>query len=225
MRHAWLHAVIVPWISYSHAQFRAPASPWVEDFANQEKGGIWSPTLGPGQSPDPYKLYQTLNVRQKLEGMAVLETFARAIGSPGGTLNETLETIGPFTVFAPNEAAFNANASFKEFLMRPENAAILHQVLEYHIAPGRTLTVAEAVALPSGQPITTLGGQPLWPIVVTRTEVVENALGRQELEVFREAKINQASYSYGLYSYSIYSHDLRSHGLHSCGQAFAVGQS
>ena len=50
---------------------------------------------------------------------------------------DVLVNAGPFTVFAPTDAAFNAlPAGTLDDLMKPENKAALQNILEYHVAVG-----------------------------------------------------------------------------------------
>jgi uncharacterized surface protein with fasciclin (FAS1) repeats len=58
-------------------------------------------------------------------------------------LVDTLQGKGPFTVFAPVNAAFTAlPAGTVDTLLKPENKTQLTKVLTYHVVPGR-LTYAE----------------------------------------------------------------------------------
>jgi uncharacterized surface protein with fasciclin (FAS1) repeats len=51
---------------------------------------------------------------------------------------ETLESSGPFTVFAPTDEAFNMlPAGTVENLVKPENKATLTKILTYHVVSGR----------------------------------------------------------------------------------------
>jgi uncharacterized surface protein with fasciclin (FAS1) repeats len=53
-------------------------------------------------------------------------------------LVDTLSGAGPFTVFAPTNAAFaRLPAGTVETLLRPENKATLQSVLTYHVVAGR----------------------------------------------------------------------------------------
>lgn len=55
-------------------------------------------------------------------------------------LEATLRSTGPFTVFAPNDAAFAAlPAGTVENLLKPENKAKLVAILTYHVVPGRVM--------------------------------------------------------------------------------------
>lgn len=68
-------------------------------------------------------------------------TLVAAVKAAG--LVETLQGKGPFTVFAPVNAAFSAlPAGTVETLLKPENKSQLTKVLTYHVVPGR-LTYAE----------------------------------------------------------------------------------
>lgn len=73
-----------------------------------------------------------------------------AVGSPDHTtlvaavkaagLVETLSGAGPFTIFAPTNAAFaKLPAGTVESLLRPENKAKLVAILTYHVVPAKVL--------------------------------------------------------------------------------------
>ncbi|SFB60417.1 fasciclin domain-containing protein [Algoriphagus aquimarinus] len=91
-----------------------------------------------------------------------------AIGSPDHTtlvaaveaadLVETLKGEGPFTVFAPTNAAFNAlPAGTVEGLLKPEAKADLTSILTYHVVAGNVMSGD----LKDGQMVTTLNGKEL----------------------------------------------------------------
>ncbi len=68
-------------------------------------------------------------------------TLVAAVKAAG--LVETLSGPGPFTVFAPTNAAFQKlPAATLQAALRPENKAMLQSVLTYHVVPG-TLTAAD----------------------------------------------------------------------------------
>ena len=69
-------------------------------------------------------------------GNSDFETLVAAVQAAG--LVETLKGAGPFTVFAPTNAAFAAlGAGTVQDLLRPENRARLTAILTYHVVPGR----------------------------------------------------------------------------------------
>jgi len=62
-------------------------------------------------------------------------TLVAAVGAAG--LVETLKSPGPFTVFAPTDAAFAAlPKGTVENLLKPENKDQLVKILTYHVVPG-----------------------------------------------------------------------------------------
>jgi uncharacterized surface protein with fasciclin (FAS1) repeats len=62
-------------------------------------------------------------------------TLVAAVKAAG--LVDTLKGAGPFTVFAPTNAAFAAlPAGTVDTLLKPENKATLTSVLTYHVVPG-----------------------------------------------------------------------------------------
>ena len=63
-------------------------------------------------------------------------TLVAAVKAAG--LADTLSGAGPFTVFAPTNAAFaRLPAGTVDTLLRPENKPMLQSVLTYHVVPGR----------------------------------------------------------------------------------------
>jgi uncharacterized surface protein with fasciclin (FAS1) repeats len=62
-------------------------------------------------------------------------------------LVETLKSEGPFTVFAPTDAAFaKLPAGTVENLLKPENKDKLVAILTYHVVPGKVMA-ADVVKL------------------------------------------------------------------------------
>jgi len=71
-------------------------------------------------------------------------TLVAAVKAAG--LVDTLSGAGPFTVFAPTNAAFaKLPAGTVDSLLQPANKASLQSVLTYHVVPGR-VTAADLVA-------------------------------------------------------------------------------
>ena len=66
------------------------------------------------------------------------KTLAAALGAAG--LVDTVKGAGPFTVFAPTDAAFaKLPAGTVENLLKPENKAQLSAILTYHVVPGMVM--------------------------------------------------------------------------------------
>src|SRR6202050_4150806 len=83
-------------------------------------------------------------------------TLVAAVKAAG--LVETLEGKGPFTVFAPTNAAFaKLPAGTVDTLVKPENKATLTKILTYHVVPGKL----EAKDLTDGKKLKTVEGEQL----------------------------------------------------------------
>lgn len=66
-------------------------------------------------------------------------TLVAAVKAAG--LVDTLKSEGPFTVFAPTDAAFAAlPAGTVETLLKPENKDQLTAILTYHVIPGKVMS-------------------------------------------------------------------------------------
>ena len=64
------------------------------------------------------------------------KTLAAAVGA--ADLVKTLKSEGPFTVFAPTDAAFaKLPEGTIDTLLKPENKKKLQEILTYHVAPGK----------------------------------------------------------------------------------------
>jgi uncharacterized surface protein with fasciclin (FAS1) repeats len=83
---------------------------------------------------------------------ASAKTLAAAATAAG--LVETLQGKGPFTVFAPTDAAFAAIQGDVDTLLKPENKAKLANILTYHVVAGKAM----AADLKDGQELTTVQG-------------------------------------------------------------------
>jgi len=81
------------------------------------------------------------------------QTLVAAVAAGG--LVSTLKGSGPFTVFAPVNAAFAALGTDKlEVLLNPANRALLQKILTYHVVPGNV----RATDLVNGARVTTVEG-------------------------------------------------------------------
>lgn len=84
------------------------------------------------------------------------ETLTAALKAAG--LVDTLQGDGPFTVFAPTDAAFDRlPESTVETLLKPENRDKLTAILTYHVVPGK-ISASEVVKL---ERATTVNGSEL----------------------------------------------------------------
>ena len=85
------------------------------------------------------------------------KTLVAAVQAAG--LVQTLKGKGPFTVFAPTDAAFaKLPQGTVANLLKPENKATLASILTYHVVPGR-VTAKKVLHLPSGANVKTVNGE------------------------------------------------------------------
>jgi uncharacterized surface protein with fasciclin (FAS1) repeats len=90
-------------------------------------------------------MYSNRNIVQNAVNSRDHTTLVAAVKAAG--LVDTLSGPGPFTVFAPTNAAFDRlPAGTVETVLKPENKAMLQSVLTYHVVPGR-VTAAELMQL------------------------------------------------------------------------------
>ena len=81
-------------------------------------------------------MYPTKTIVENAVNSADHTTLVAAVTAAG--LVETLSGPGPFTVFAPTDAAFaKLPAGTVESLVEPANKATLTKILTYHVVPGR----------------------------------------------------------------------------------------
>lgn len=86
----------------------------------------------------PAKAAGDKDIVETAAGAGQFNTLVTAVKAAG--LVETLKGKGPFTVFAPTDAAFaKLPAGTVESLLKPENKEKLTQVLTYHVVPGKVM--------------------------------------------------------------------------------------
>ncbi len=96
---------------------------------------------------------QDQNIVELAQSQEDLSTLVAAVQAAG--LVETLQGEGPFTVFAPTNAAFEAlPEGTLETLLKPENKDKLTAILTYHVVSGETASTD----LTDGMQVTTVEG-------------------------------------------------------------------
>jgi uncharacterized surface protein with fasciclin (FAS1) repeats len=94
-------------------------------------------------------------------------TLVAAVKAAG--LVETLQGVGPFTVFAPTNAAFaKLPAGTVDMLLKPEAKATLTKVLTYHVVAGKLDAAALWKKVGNGKgtaELTTVSGGKLWVVM------------------------------------------------------------
>jgi uncharacterized surface protein with fasciclin (FAS1) repeats len=112
-------------------------------------------------------MFPTRNIVENAINSKAHTTLVAAVKA--AALVETLQGTGPFTVFAPTNAAFGQlPAGTVETLVKPENKATLTRILTYHVVPGRLDSAAIAARVQSGggsAELTTVSGGKLWAML------------------------------------------------------------
>ena len=122
---------------------------------NDDNGGVVSKTLAYNDTITSPTMSD--DVVHTLRSNPDFRTFSKALRRTG--LDATLEGAGPYTVFAPSDAAFDAIPK-DQLKSIWNNKAELTQVLEYHILPAN-ISAAQAMAMTSPTSPATLEGDTL----------------------------------------------------------------
>jgi uncharacterized surface protein with fasciclin (FAS1) repeats len=108
-------------------------------------------------------MYTNKNIIQNAVNSKDHTTLVAAVKAGG--LVDTLQGRGPFTVFAPTNAAFAAlPPGTVDTLLKPENKATLGKILTYHVVPGRldARTLDQQITMGGGKAVlNTVQGEPL----------------------------------------------------------------
>ena len=109
-------------------------------------------------------MYPSKDIVQNAMNSKDHTTLVAAVKAAG--LVQTLESPGPFTVFAPTNAAFNLlPEGTVDALLKPENKKMLTGILTYHVVPGRLDTKELHRLIKAGHgtaELTTVEGDKLW---------------------------------------------------------------
>lgn len=98
----------------------------------------------PAATADASAMQAGGTIAQNLAASSDYKALAAAVTQAG--LAETLSGAGPFTVFAPTDAAFaQVPPVTRDGWMRPAQKDVLAGVLKYHVVPGK-LTAADLAA-------------------------------------------------------------------------------
>jgi uncharacterized surface protein with fasciclin (FAS1) repeats len=128
-------------------------------------------------------MYPTKNIVANAVNSKDHTTLVAAVKAAG--LVETLSGPGPFTVFAPTNAAFaKLPVGTVDTLVKPENKGTLTSILTYHVVAG-TMTsadIAKAIKAGGGKAtLTTVQGEPLTAMMVGSKLVLTDAKGGKSM--------------------------------------------
>ena len=124
-------------------------------------------------------MYPTKNIVENAVNSHDHTTLVAAVKA--ADLVGTLSGPGPFTVFAPTNAAFaKLPTGTVDTLVMPENKAMLTNILTYHVVPGRMTSTAIAAKIRAGHgmaTLTTVQGEPLTARMQGKWLVLTDAKG------------------------------------------------
>jgi uncharacterized surface protein with fasciclin (FAS1) repeats len=124
-------------------------------------------------------MYPSKNIVENAVNSKDHTTLVAAVKAAG--LVETLMTAGPFTVFAPTNAAFEKlPAGTVETLLKPENKGTLTAVLTYHVVAGKldAKEIAKRIKEGNGKAeLTTVQGGKLWLWMKDKTLWIKDEKG------------------------------------------------
>ncbi len=124
-------------------------------------------------------MYPTKNIVENAVNSKDHTTLVAAVKAAG--LVPTLESAGPFTVFAPTNEAFDAlPAGTEKSLLEPENKAKLTSVLTYHVVPGKlsSMNLMKMVKMQNGKAtLKTVQGENLFVTMKGKSLMVTDEKG------------------------------------------------
>jgi uncharacterized surface protein with fasciclin (FAS1) repeats len=122
--------------------------------------GVAAGTANAAKMVGGAKMFPSKTIVQNASKAKNLSTLVAAVGAAG--LVDTLSGPGPFTVFAPTNAAFAAlPAGTVENLLKPENKATLTKILTCHVVAGKVMAKAVVSLVKAGggkATVKTVGG-------------------------------------------------------------------
>jgi uncharacterized surface protein with fasciclin (FAS1) repeats len=146
-------------------------------FAGKHAMKVMNPSVG-GAAMMPAK-----NIVQNASAAPNLTTLVAAVKA--ADLVETLMSPGPFTVFAPTNAAFEKLPDGTvNTLLKPENKPTLTKILTYHVVAGKLTAKDIGLAIKKGggrASLTTVAGEKLSARVVGKNVVITDGKGGQSM--------------------------------------------
>ena len=113
------------------------------------------------------EMFPNKNIIENAVNSADHTTLVAAVKAAG--LVDTLQGTGPFTVFAPTNAAFQKlPAGTVDTLLKAENKGMLTKVLTYHVVPGRlsSIDLKKQIKMDNGTAtLKTASGGTLWAML------------------------------------------------------------
>jgi uncharacterized surface protein with fasciclin (FAS1) repeats len=144
-------------------------------FAGKHSMKVMNPSVGGAA------MMSAKNIVQNASAAPNLTTLVAAVKA--ADLVETLMSPGPFTVFAPTNAAFEKLPDGTvNTLLKPENKPTLTKILTYHVVAGKLTAKDIGLAIKKGggrASLTTVAGEKLSARVVGKNVIITDGKGGQ----------------------------------------------
>ena len=139
------------------------------------------------------EMYPTKDIVTNAASSKDHTTLVAALKAAG--LDNTLKGVGPYTVFAPTDHAFEKlPLGTVENLLKPENKKKLTAVLMYHVVPGKLSAqdIKDAIKKGGGSAVftTAMGGR-LWAMMAGDDIMIKDASG--SMATITIADVNQSN--------------------------------
>lgn len=138
-------------------------------------------------------MYPTKNIIENAVNSKDHTTLVVAVKAAG--LVETLSGKGPFTVFAPTNAAFaKLPAGTVDNLLKPENKATLTAVLTYHVVAGKMSSADVIKAIKAGKgkaELKTVQGGILTAMIIGKNVLLKDEKGNTSKIIIKD--VNQSN--------------------------------
>jgi uncharacterized surface protein with fasciclin (FAS1) repeats len=133
-------------------------------------------------------MYPSKNIIENAVNSKDHTTLVAAVKAAG--LVETLQGAGPFTVFAPTDAAFKKlPAGTVETLVKPENKQTLTNILTYHVVSGKLDAAALSKLIKDGKgkaELKTVNGETLTVSMNGNNVVLTDAKGGMAMVTIKD---------------------------------------
>ena len=144
--------------------------------SNTKNSSMMTDASSDGVTVGGAKMVQSKDIVDNAANANNVSTVVAAVKAAG--LVETLKGEGPFTVFGPNNGAFEKlPAGTVDMLLKPENKSQLVKILTHHVVAGTYTSADLQVMASKGETLKTVQGDMLTPILENNAVKIKDAKG------------------------------------------------
>lgn len=146
------------------------------DKSNMTTSASSGSSGGDGVTVGGAKMVSSKDIVDNAVNAKNVSTLVTAVKAAG--LVDTLKSPGPFTVFAPDNSAFDKlPAGTVNTLLEPANKDQLTKILTLHVIPGTYTTADLRVMAQKGDTLTSVEGEMLTPVIVNNHLEIKDPKG------------------------------------------------